>query len=63
MKWIMLLWTSFVSVLIAISAYAWRDMLKTERATRVVADHFRTQSPRFTSSSRHSSAETALVVR
>jgi len=27
MKWIILLWTSFVSVLIAIYADAWRDML------------------------------------
>lgn len=32
-------------------------------ATRVVADHFQTQSPRFTSPRRHSSAETALAVR
>lgn len=38
MKWIMLLWTSFVSVLIAISAYAWRDMLKTERVVRPCID-------------------------
>ena len=30
MKWIILLWTSFVSVLIAIYADAWRDMLKTK---------------------------------
>jgi hypothetical protein len=27
-------WTSFVSVLIAISAYEWRDMLKTEQVVR-----------------------------
>jgi hypothetical protein len=32
-------------------------------AARVVADYFRTLSPRFTSPSRHSSAETALVAR
>ena len=38
MKWIMLLWTSFVSVLIAISAYAWRDMFKTERVVRPYID-------------------------
>ena len=38
MKWIMLLWTSFVSVLIAISAYAWRNMLKTERVVRPYID-------------------------
>jgi hypothetical protein len=38
LKWIMLLWTSIVSFLIAISAYAWRDMLKTERVVRPYID-------------------------
>jgi hypothetical protein len=38
MKWIILLWTSFVSVLIAIYAYAWRDMLKTKRVVRPYID-------------------------
>ena len=31
MNWIMLLGPSIVSVLIVLSAYAWRDTLKTER--------------------------------
>jgi hypothetical protein len=38
MKWIILLWTSFVSVLIAIYAYAWRDMLTTKRVVRPYID-------------------------
>ena len=38
MKWIMLLWTSFASVLITIYANAWRDMLKTERVVRPYID-------------------------
>lgn len=38
MKWIILLWTSFVSVLIAIYVYAWRDMLKTKRVVRPYID-------------------------
>jgi hypothetical protein len=38
MKWIVLLWTSFISVLVIISVYAWRDMLKTERVVRPYLD-------------------------
>ena len=38
MKWIMLLWTFFVSVLIAFYAYAWRDLLKAERVVRPYID-------------------------
>jgi hypothetical protein len=38
MKWIILLWTSFVSVLIAIYAHARRDMLKTKRVVRPYID-------------------------
>jgi hypothetical protein len=34
MNWIMLLWPSVASVLILLSAYAWLDMLKTEKAVR-----------------------------
>ena len=41
MKWIMLLWTSFVSFLIAIYAYAWRDMLKTKRVVDRTSTTFR----------------------
>jgi hypothetical protein len=38
MKWIMAFWTSIVSVLMVISALAWREMLKTERAVRPYID-------------------------
>lgn len=38
MKWTLLLWTSFVSVLIAIYAYAWCDMFKTKRVVRPYID-------------------------
>jgi len=38
MKWIMLLWTSFASVLFAISVHAWRDLFKTERVVRPYID-------------------------
>lgn len=34
MNWIMLLWPSIVTVLVVLSAYAWRDTLKTERLAR-----------------------------
>ena len=38
MKWIILLWTSFAFVLFALSVYAWRDLLKTERTVRPYID-------------------------
>jgi hypothetical protein len=38
MRWILLLWTSFVSVLFVISVYAWRDLFKTERVVRPYID-------------------------
>ncbi len=34
MRWVMLLFTSFASVLLAFSVYAWRDLFKTERVVR-----------------------------
>ena len=34
MNWIMLLWLCAAAVLILLSAFAWRDMLKTENAVR-----------------------------
>jgi hypothetical protein len=37
-RWIMLLFTSFVSVLFAFSVYAWRDLFKTERVVRPYID-------------------------
>jgi hypothetical protein len=47
MKWIMLTFTSFVSVLAAVSAYAWRDMLKTERVVRPYIDDIPFQPDRY----------------
>ena len=38
MMWIILLWTSFAFVLFALSVYAWRDLLKTERTVRPYID-------------------------
>ena len=47
MKWIMLLWTSFVSFLIAIYAYAWRDMLKAKGVVRPYIDDIAFQPNRY----------------
>jgi hypothetical protein len=38
MRWIILLWTSSVSVSFAISVYVWRDLFKTERVMRPYID-------------------------
>jgi len=38
MSWIMLLWTSSVSVLFAISVYVWRDLFKTKQVMRPYID-------------------------
>jgi hypothetical protein len=38
MMWIILSWTSFASVLFALSVYAWRNLFKTERIVRPYID-------------------------
>jgi hypothetical protein len=55
MNWIMLLWPSIASVLILLSACAWRDTLKTENAVRAHIDDipFRTKSLRHRDDEHH----------
>jgi hypothetical protein len=47
MMWIMLSFTSFVSVLFAFSVYAWRDLFKTERVVRPYIDDIPFQPSRY----------------
>jgi hypothetical protein len=47
MRWIILFWTSSVSVLFAISIYVWRDLFKTERVVRPYLDDIPFQPNRY----------------
>ena len=58
-NWIMLLWPSIVTVLIVLSAFAWRDTLKTERPVRPHIDDIPFRPSHHRHSRRRSSALTA----